>query len=96
MQKQHDNEYELCRYLRARQFDVNKTVELYSKMIQWRKDFGVEKLMVSFRFPEIKQVLEIYPTFYHKTDRCGRPIYIERLGQVKKKENASLLVPILV
>ena len=95
MQAQHDNEYELCRYLRARQFDVNKTVELYNKMIQWRKDFEVEKLMVSFRFPEIKQVLEIYPTFYHKTDRNGRPIYIERLGQVGKR-NASLLVLILV
>jgi len=52
---------------------------------QWRKDFGVDELVKNFDFPEKATVDKYYPQFYHKTDKDGRPVYIERLGKLDVK-----------
>jgi hypothetical protein len=33
-------------------------------------------------FPELPVVRQYYPQFFHKTDRWGRPVWIELLGQI--------------
>ncbi|KAF5374366.1 hypothetical protein D9758_004529 [Tetrapyrgos nigripes] len=68
------------RFLRARKWDVAKAKEMLMDNERWRVDFGVDEIMRTFNFPEKEEVDKYYPQFYHKTDKEGRPIYIERLG----------------
>lgn len=37
---------------------------------------------VAVEFPEVQAMKQFYPHCFHKTDRRGRPIYIERLGKL--------------
>ncbi|CAK5263809.1 unnamed protein product, partial [Mycena citricolor] len=73
---------ELCRFLRARQFNVAKTKEMFISCEKWRKEFGVDDLVANFEYPELAEVDKYYPQYYHKTDIDGRPVYIERLGLI--------------
>lgn len=49
---------------------------------KWRKEFGVDDLVQNFEYTEKAQIFKFYPQYYHKTDRDGRPVYIEQLGHV--------------
>lgn len=50
----------------------------------WRKEFGggVDNLVNTFDYKEKPQVFAYYPQYYHKTDKDGRPLYIEQLGKI--------------
>jgi len=72
----------LLRFLRARKFDLANAKEMLIAAEQWRKDFGVNDIIENFDFKEKREVDKYYPQYYHKTDKDGRPIYIERLGQL--------------
>jgi len=77
----YDDPY-LLRFLRARKFDLTKTLEMWRNFIKWRKENNVDDILTK-EFPEIPEAKKYYPHGYFRTDKLGRPIYIERIGHLK-------------
>lgn len=85
----------ILRFLRARKFDLDKSFLMISNFFKWRANEKVDEAE-SYPYDEIYEVKQLYPHSYHKTDKLvntfhkpvnqGRPIYIEKLGDIKIKE----------
>ena len=80
------SDYYLNRFLVARNNNLDKAIAMFESVLQWRKDEKVDEIAEEFVFPEmeevnflaLKQVSKIWPRFYHKTDRQGRPVLVNR------------------
>jgi hypothetical protein len=79
--ERHDDHL-LCRFLRARKFDLVKTMEMFSNCERWRQEKKVDEIYETFTFDEHAAVQALYPRYYHQTDKLGRPLYIEQLGKL--------------
>lgn len=78
----YDDAY-LLRFLRARKFDIKKTDLMFKAFIEWRQKHEVDTILKTYVFNELPEVKQFYPHGYHKVDKLGRPIYIERIGLLK-------------
>ncbi|KAJ1499689.1 cytosolic factor, phosphatidylinositol/phosphatidylcholine transfer protein [Coelomomyces lativittatus] len=83
--KRHD-ELLYLRFLRARKFDVELSKAMFLASEAWRLEFQVDQLVSDFQFPELQQIRSLYPQYYHKVDKLGRPIYIEHFQNLDLKK----------
>ncbi|KAF7457786.1 phosphatidylinositol/phosphatidylcholine transfer protein [Cryptosporidium felis] len=65
------------RFLRARQFNVEKSTEMLKRYFEWREKKKVTEIIQNIQVP-IK--LDLYKRAYHGIDKMGRPIYIDCIG----------------
>lgn len=74
---EHDDRY-LLRWLRARDFNLNKAEQMLRAHMEWRKQFGIDDVMT---WPESPEVLrKYYPGGFVGYDREGRPVSIIPFG----------------
>ena len=76
------DERKLLRFLRARNFDVDKARDMFIKHLRFREEQDVDGLLLS-PIPERTRILELFPQGYHMADKAGRPVYIQYAGQLQ-------------
>jgi len=59
----------VCRFLRARKWDFEASKKMIFEAETWRREFKVDELYETFTFPERRAVMDLYPQYYHKTDK---------------------------
>ncbi|XP_076838879.1 SEC14-like protein 5 [Brachyhypopomus gauderio] len=73
----------ILRFLRARDFNMEKTRDMLLHSLSWRKEFQVDYILETWAPPSCLQ--EYYTGGWHHQDREGRPLYILRLGHMDTK-----------
>ncbi|XP_023670771.1 SEC14-like protein 5 isoform X1 [Paramormyrops kingsleyae] len=73
----------ILRFLRARDFNLDKAREMLCQSLAWRKQYQVDYILETWRPPGFLQ--ECYAGGWHFHDSDGRPLYILRLGQMDTK-----------
>ena len=59
----------LLRFLRAREFKLGETMDMFRNFLKWRKTQKVDYIRENFAFEEMFKVKPFYPHGYHKTDK---------------------------
>ncbi|XP_042559468.1 SEC14-like protein 5 [Clupea harengus] len=73
----------ILRFLRARDFHLEKARDMLCHSLTWRKQFQVDYILETWTPPGC--LVEYYAGGWHHHDREGRPLYILRLGQMDTK-----------
>ncbi|XP_062342181.1 SEC14-like protein 1 [Osmerus eperlanus] len=73
----------VLRFLRARDFSLEKARELLCQSLTWRKQHQVDFLLDSWERPQVLH--DYYTGGWHHHDKDGRPLYILRLGHMDTK-----------
>lgn len=76
----------LRRFLRARKHDILKAKTMILKTIEWRRENNVDTILDDFEFGEKEQFHKHYPEGFFCTDRQGRPVYVQKPGDINCSE----------
>ncbi|KAJ7780633.1 CRAL-TRIO domain-containing protein [Mycena maculata] len=78
----------LLRFLRARKFNLAQSKTMITNAQEWRKTLngtGIDHLYSEidpFDYQEREAIFDIWPLFFHKTDKKGRPLNVHTFGGV--------------
>jgi hypothetical protein len=74
----------LLRFLRARDFSIEKSTAMLIESIKWRKEHDVDNLLKTYREPHV--VVKYFPgEWSFMTDNEQRPLYVIKLGTMDVK-----------
>lgn len=73
----------LLRFLRARDFNVEKAAQMLQESLKWREEFAIDTILSDYKQPAV--VTKHFPGGWHHSDMDGRPMYILRLGHMDVK-----------
>ncbi|CAG5123336.1 unnamed protein product, partial [Candidula unifasciata] len=73
----------ILRFLRAREFNVEKAREMLVHSLAWRKLHNIDRILDGYKPPDVLE--KYYPGGWHYCDKEGRPLYIIKLGQMDVK-----------
>ncbi|XP_053675655.1 protein real-time [Anopheles nili] len=73
----------LLRFLRARDFSIDKATAMLQESLQWRKEHRIDDILGEYKTPVV--VEKYFPGGWHHHDKDGRPLYILRLGTMDVK-----------
>ncbi|XP_052868948.1 protein real-time [Anopheles cruzii] len=73
----------LLRFLRARDFSIDKSTVMLQESLQWRKEHRIDDILGEYKTPAV--VEKYFPGGWHHHDKDGRPLYILRLGTMDVK-----------
>jgi len=83
----------LARYLRHNSWSVAPAVKQMKEYLAWRKANKVDDILNDASFPSFATIRTVIPYAYHGDDKDGRPIYIEKSGEIA---TAALADPAIV
>lgn len=73
----------LLRFLRARDFSIDKATAMLQESLQWRAEHRIDDILSEYKTPVV--VEKYFPGGWHHHDKDGRPLYILRLGNMDVK-----------
>lgn len=71
----------LIRFLRARDYDITKAEPMLREALKWRAEVGADGVLQT-EIPQLDLMKKLVTGSFHKQDKCGRPLYIERTGMI--------------
>lgn len=63
----------ILRFLRARDFNIEKAREMLSQSLNWRKKYQVDKILSEYESAEV--IRDYFPGGWHYNDKGTRKIY---------------------
>lgn len=73
----------LLRFLRARDFNVEKALQMLQESLKWREENDIDQMLNEYKAPPV--IAKYFLGAWHQTDKQNCPIYILRLGQMDVK-----------
>ena len=55
----------LCRFLKARKFDIDKAKHMWADMLQWRKEFGADTIMEVIMVNNLPEIVLVVIHVFH-------------------------------
>ncbi|KAG2010180.1 SEC14 cytosolic factor [Coprinopsis cinerea AmutBmut pab1-1] len=89
----------LLRFLRARRYNIQLAKTQFRECQEWRQTvqgIGIDELyrrVDPFNYPERDVIFQSWPMWYHKTDKQGRPIHIQVVGEMGMRKLHKLCPP---
>lgn len=73
----------LLRFLRARDFSVEKAHQMLQESLKWRADNNIDQMLNEYKPPTV--ISKYFLGAWHQTDKQNCPMYILRLGHMDVK-----------